>query len=284
MKNKLKIELITGVWKNFCTIESYTKSQKSKPAEMKCKNCGINLESLTTNPALVFVTGELNKTVCEECANKFINEYSKRDLEKEKLTMKSEKELMIQQIRDLGNYNENSYFNREKLEDKKIEDLHKIYDEYKAKKDKKDRIDAIVISEEDFKIDQYLIDDYDVYQSKYLKCEEQIEEYFKSNGKDFLEADQDGAESETTLIVKIGKKYYEVDIEAEIGRECCDNCADVYFIDEISKVTWKEIDKPLPKDKIKFTYSFELNKDHKNFLDNFLRENNFKFVEKTNEN
>lgn len=284
-KDKLKIDLITGVWKNFCTIEGYTKSWKSKPAEMKCKNCGINLETLTTNPALVFATGEVNKVVCDECANKFIDEYSKRDLEKERISMKSEKELMIQQIRDLGNYNENFYYNREKLEDKKIEDLHKIYDEYKAKKDKKDRIDAIVISEEDFKIDQYLIDDYDVIQDpKYLKCEEQIEEYFMDCGKEFLEADQDGAQDEAEVIIKIAQKYYNVTIKAEIGRECCDNCADVYYIEKIESVEWEEIEKPLPKDKIKFTYSFELNKDHKNFLDNFLRENNFKFVEKTNEN
>jgi len=84
------------------------------------------------------------------------------------------------------------------------------------------------------------------------------------------------------LVIKISDKFYEVKIIADIQSSKQDRGDRLYWVESIGSVTYKEIDKPLPKEKEIYTYSFELNKDEKNYLEDWLIENNYKF--KTNGN
>lgn len=127
-------------------------------------------------------------------------------------------------------------------------------------------------------MEQYLIDDYNVYEdTKYLTEETQIEEYFKDNGYDYFDCGQGYYEEEVDLLLKIQNTYYQVYLQAEIGRSAKQDVGDrIYFVDEISSVTYKEINKPLPKLKTIKTYTLELSKEKENILNAFLLNNNIK--------
>lgn len=93
-------------------------------------------------------------------------------------------------------------------------------------------------------MEQYLINEYNVFEDEnYLTNKNQIEEYFK----------------------------------AEIGSSRQDYGEDLYFIDYIDSVTYKQIDKPLPKEKQKVKYELLLTKEQKKLLEDYMEEIHIEF-------
>ena len=133
-------------------------------------------------------------------------------------------------------------------------------------------------SKEDWEIEEYLISQYNVYQDEnYLTHESQIEEVFKDIGSEYLECGQGYCQDEVEIIVKIGKKFYNVNIHAEIGSAKQDRGDRLYWVEDIDRVTYEEIEKPKFKEELYYIYKIKLNKDTKILLENLLKENSFEF-------
>jgi len=127
-------------------------------------------------------------------------------------------------------------------------------------------------------MEQYLINEYNVFEDEnYLTNENQIEEYFKDNGRDWLDCGQGYARNEAEIICKIGEKFYNVSIEAEIGSSKQDYGDRLYCIDYISYVKYEEINKPLPKEKKRVKYELLLTKGQKKLLEDYMKEIHIKF-------
>ncbi|ASA22669.1 hypothetical protein [Paenibacillus donghaensis] len=126
-------------------------------------------------------------------------------------------------------------------------------------------------------MEKYLQEDYDVYESKYLTDKSEIVEYFEDCGREFFNCGQGYYEDEVSLICKIGDKFYDVEIQAEIGSAKQDIGDRLYWVDGINTVEYNEINKPLPKDRTIYTYELELTNDQRTILEDFMQENNIKF-------
>lgn len=127
-------------------------------------------------------------------------------------------------------------------------------------------------------MEKYLIEQYDVIEDKnYLTSEDDIKDYFDDNGRDFLECGQGFYQDEAEAICKVGDKFYEVTIEAEIASAKQDVGDRLYWVDNISNVTYKEIDKPEPLSKEKVQYNLMLTSQQKYALERFMKENYIEF-------
>ena len=156
-----------------------------------------------------------------------------------------------------------------------VEELERTLKSCIERKEDSDKLDAIKISEEDLILEDYLKDDYSVVVSKYLKCVDQIEDHFKSDYHDMFDCGQGYYQEDAQAICKIGKKFYAVDILAEIGSAKQDMGDRLYWVERIEKVTWSEIEKPLPKEKKTHSYSFQLSDDDKNRLEQVIKDAGF---------
>ncbi len=274
---KLKFKGVTKVRKNFTTKESWLRIKKKKK-DLKCENCGRFHEEMPGDIGVIAAPGMLNKHVCNECCDAYIFAGAD-DIEAKINQNKTRKSELIEGISATG-YKVGYY--GKKLEDRSIEDLEKLYAEQKAIKTEKDRIEAMVISEEDAFMEPYLKDDHGVIQdTKYLKCEEQIECYFKEDYHDLFDCGQGYFQDTAKVIIKIAKKFYEVTITAEIGSAKQDVGDRLYWPESIEKVEWNEIPKPEPKEYQTYDYSFSLNPDQKTGFDSLLRDNGFKPLDKS---
>lgn len=127
-------------------------------------------------------------------------------------------------------------------------------------------------------MEQYLKDEYDVYEDEnWLKNENQIEDYFIDNGGDWLECGQGYYQDETDILCKVGDKFYSVHINAEILSARQDRGEDLFWVESISSVKYKEVEKPKPKGKSFVKYELNLTKDQKEDLENYMKELNIKF-------
>lgn len=273
-ESKLKFapELVESVRLNMIKKESWLKVRNRKKSDKCCSNCKREYEHIDTDIALMLIPGQVNKHVCHYCGSKYIS-LGAEDIEKKINEAKMKKDELIEKIRSLGNYRESGLYST-KLDDIAIAKLETIYTEKKAEKEESDRIKAIVLPA--IETEEYLIKEYGVIENtKYLKCEEQIEDYFKDDYHDLFDCGQGYFQEEATVICKIGEKFYDVLIIAEQGSAKQDRGDRLYWVESIEKVTWKEIDKPMPKKKITFSYEFTLSQDEKSALDSYLKERNF---------
>lgn len=273
---KFAPELVRSVRLNMIKKESWLKVRNNKKSYKECSNCKREYEHIDTDIALMFIPGLTNKHVCHDCGSKYIS-LGAEDIEKKINEAKAKKDDLIEKIRSLGNYREDGYHST-KLDDIEIAKLEIIYTEKKAEKEESDRIEAIVLPV--IKIEEYLIKEYGVIENvKYLKCVEQIEDYFKDCGYDLFDCGQGYFQDKANATCKISEKFYDVLIVSEIGSAKQDRGDRLYWVESIEKVTWKEIDKPMPKEKLTFSYTFTLSSDKKQSLDSCLKENGIEFTE-----
>ncbi|MEK5036250.1 hypothetical protein MKY96_32895 [Paenibacillus sp. FSL R7-0302] len=96
-------------------------------------------------------------------------------------------------------------------------------------------------------MEQYLKDQYGVIEDEnYLQNEADIVSFF-SDGHEYFETGQGYYEEEVTKICKIGDKFYEVDMLAEIGSAKQDRGDRLYWVEHIKKVDYCEITKPIQR-------------------------------------
>ncbi|ATF13518.1 hypothetical protein A616_16500 [Brevibacillus brevis X23] len=122
-------------------------------------------------------------------------------------------------------------------------------------------------------MEAYLEEQYDVFEDEnYLTQESDIVQYFTDSGREFFDCGQGYYQDEAELICKVSDKFYKVKIEASIVGEKRDVGDKLYFVDEIKSVTYEEIEKPEPKEKVSVTYQLELTEQQKSALENFMRQ------------
>jgi hypothetical protein len=272
---KIKFPKATMVRKNMFAKELWLKGT-SKKKNIRCENCGIYYAEVKGDIGMISGPSLPNKHICGECGDAYIAAGAE-DLEAKAKTKRCRRETLIKKIRKIG-YTVGFYEKR--IEDRTIEELEKLHASQVQIKDRQNRIDKIVITEEESFMESYLEKDYGVIQDvEFLKSEEQIEGYFNDDYGDLFDCGQGYSQDKAKVIVKIANKFYEVTIFAEIGSAKQDRGDRLYWVESIKKVRWKEIPKPEPKEYTVYNYSFLINPDQKKILDIFLRENGFKPVE-----
>lgn len=97
-------------------------------------------------------------------------------------------------------------------------------------------------------LEEYLIKQYEVHEDKsYLQDVSDIEDYFKDNGYDYFDCGQGYYQDDADVIVHIANKFYLVTMEAEISSQKQDRGDRLYFVEDIVRVEYREIDKPEKK-------------------------------------
>lgn len=130
-------------------------------------------------------------------------------------------------------------------------------------------------------MEDYLKKQYNVqYDPEYLATEEDIIPYFKDNGREYFDCGQGYYEDEISLLAKVGDKFYQVFIEAEIMSAKQDYGERLYWIEDVRDVTFKEVSKPVEHTADTFSYKLELTAAQKSKLESFLDDNEIKVVSK----
>lgn len=127
-------------------------------------------------------------------------------------------------------------------------------------------------------MEKYLVDQYEVIEDKkYLTDVSDIEDYFEDIARDHMECGQGFYQDEAEFICKIGDKFYEVNVFAEIGSAKQDVGDRLYWIDGFEKITYREIDKPAPKPTNKISYIFDITATQESEIDGYLETKNITF-------
>ncbi|MEK4006455.1 hypothetical protein [Paenibacillus sp. FSL H3-0333] len=127
-------------------------------------------------------------------------------------------------------------------------------------------------------MEQYLIDEYDVFEDEnYLKIEEEIKDYFMDGGREFFDCGQGYCQEQAEVTCKVGDKFYNVIINAEVGSAKQDIGDRLYWIEDISNVLYEEIEKPQPRERVDITYNLNITKSQKYSLERFMKENKMVF-------
>lgn len=273
-ETKAKFSNVTAVRTDMFKKEMWLKV-RSKKADQKCLNCS-GLYSDSKGEVSLLMCSDGNKHICLKCAQFYIDRGAE-DSSKIILNLNAKKESLISEINSTGLYRK-GYYTKD-LKEMSIAELEETAICYSQKKELKDYIDSIVISKEDSKIEEYLIKDHDVLQdTEYLKCQEQIEDYFKDCGRDYFDCGQGYYQDSHHQIIKIKNKYFMVDIYADIGSAKQDIGDRLYWVEGIEKVEYNKIEKPKPLERESITLTLSgASSEEKERLTDFIKENNWTF-------
>ncbi len=132
-------------------------------------------------------------------------------------------------------------------------------------------------------MDKYLIEQYGVIEDKkWLKDVSDIEDYFEDIARDYMDCGQGYYQDEVDFICKIGDKFYNVDVCAEIGSAKQDVGDRLYWIDSINRITYHEIKKPEPKPVTSISYNVTVTSDQMTEIDDYLESKNIVFEKEDN--
>ena len=90
--------------------------------------------------------------------------------------------------------------------------------------------------------------------SRYLCEESDIVPYFKDCGIDFFDCGQGYSQDEASVIVAIHETFYKVIMKASIMSAKQDRGDRLYWVEDITSVTYEEILKPEPKSEEIYTF------------------------------
>jgi len=269
---KFKKEDIWQVKRNMFKGKDWL-SKKTKKKDLKCSNCNTPFTNESKIALMSFNDLSKNTHLCDVCAKAYI-ELGAIDInEIEKKNIQEKKEL-LKQIKD--NYILMDYSNQE------IKRLLKGFSTYKKvelqvelKETEKETARYLQLKAIDPRtwsiLEDYLIEQYSVIEDKYsLKSTDQIENYFTDVGPDYFECGQGFYNLKQEVIVHIANKFYLVTIHADIGSSKQNVGDRLYWVDCISKVEYKEIDKPKKKLKEKKNYQIKLTEIEQKKLEAYL--------------
>ncbi len=273
--SKIKQEDVNQVKIDMITTEAWLRN-RTKVKESKCQNCSTKWVDVEGEVALVTRHRKPNVTVCRKCAQKFITGGA-IDVNKAQKSRYEIKEELILEILELnpGAKRTGNYFSSMDLDSKDIESLTKQVTVLRAKRDKQLAIEEAI--KRDFvetPTEQYLINEYQVFESEYLKHELQLEDYPFTDIDGLFDCGQVYATYEEELLVKIGNRFYDVTITVEVNSSKQDIGDRLYWVEGIESVTWERTEKPKPKEREYFSITGKYTKDQIEQIDNLL--NSFK--------
>jgi len=205
MKQKFNPEIIYQVDKNFTDKKSWLKF-RTKVKDQKCANCGkLFIEDNYDRVGLAKIKGSPNIAICSECSDLFIS-FGAVDIVKKREEIKNKKESLINLILGIPNHqykqgHTNSWNESKDLDLKKEDELQIIYDKLKKDYDNELRIKKeIEYNWKDVPLEQYLIDDYNVFENKQgLKHIDEIESYFNDCAVEYFDCGQGYYENEKNI-------------------------------------------------------------------------------------
>lgn len=242
---------VYGARTDMLDLEGWLKV-RTKKKDSKCSDCKTPYIEIGERISLVQIPGEVNRHTCKKCALKHIAKGA-IDFTKQLEETKMNKQELIDKIMAVPGHGyaltHSNYYNKYlNLTLQDIPKLEAILAKVLEAKAKQDEIDEDIVKYVDTPTEPYLKKEYDVYENKnYLKSPLQIVEYFKDRGADHFDCGQGYSQEEADILVKIGDKFYEVHMEAEIEGAKQDRGDRLYWVEKISSVTYKEVPKPLPK-------------------------------------
>ena len=246
---------------------------KTKKKDLKCPECKRLYEEIGEKVALMTLHEKPNTHLCNDCGRKYI-EVGAIDISKQRSDNKIKKEALIKEILSMKQFSNIKEISLKELEEM-LPDIREIHNK---EVERQRLIKESQPSKEDWEIEQYLIDQYDVYQDEeYLTSEYQIKENFSEYVSDYFDCGQGYYEDEAVIIVKIGKRFFEVTIKAEIGNSWQAQGDKLYFVEKVESVKYIEIDKPKKKEKVFYEYSIEMKEKEKVLLDEYMNKNKIKF-------
>jgi|SRR5690625_2168006 len=128
-------------------------------------------------------------------------------------------------------------------------------------------------------MEKYLVEQYGVIEdNNHLTDVSDIEEYFGDAARESLECGIGYYQDEVEFICKIGDKFYEVQVTAEIGSSKLENGDRFYWVEDIDSVTYQEIEKPKPKEKKEVNFKLSLTKEQEQAVIDFLKKNNISIL------
>lgn len=80
-----------------------------------------------------------------------------------------------------------------------------------------------------------------VEDEKYLKDESEIVEYFTDDGRKFFDCGQGYSQDHAEVVAKIKDRYFFVEIDAEVWGAKQDIGDKLYWVEEITNVSYKEV-------------------------------------------
>lgn len=252
MKPKIS-QVVKQVALDFCPTDSWLKTRK-KAKDLKCENCGIMHADAEGEIALATVVGRVNAHICEKCGKDFIQRGAE-DIKSKRDKYNNEKENLIESILQFNSryVRSGAHWSSYNLEDKKLDELQEIHDALKLEDDKLKLIEELIKKEYiETPTEQYLIDQYNIHEYKGLRHHLEIEKYFRNCGLDLFETGQGFYEDEVEILVKIGNKFYDVTVYANIESSKQDRGDRLYWVESIRDVSYTETTKPEEKAK---TYS-----------------------------
>jgi len=269
MMGNYKKEEIDKIYLKAISIGGWL-SGKTNKKEFYCSECGKNYEEIGERVARAFLKNGTNIGMCNECGRKYIElgvlDGRQGNRDRQELI---DKVLYFKKIRN--------------IEDKTWDELSQLLIEVKKENDEYIKRQRLIKesqpNEEDWKIEQYLIDQYNIYQDKkYLTSEYEIKEHFLENGYYLFECGQGYYEEEVVLIAKIGKRFFEVTVYAEIDASWQDRGGRLYWVESIEKVEYVEIDKPIKKEEVYYDYSIKMKESGKELLEEYFKRKNIEFI------
>ena len=259
------------------TTESWLKVKKKKDTFCsKCKKNYIDLNE--SHVGFAIIEGTTNKHICQNCAAD-LKALGGKDMDKALEQHKFKKESIIERLNEL----EYKIW-RGELSDLKIEELEKHLEVAEEKESKRLAIEKDILNYVETETEDYLIDQYKVVENKeWLKTPLQIEDYFLDCGTEYFECGQGFAQDEAYLIVKIGSKFYNVRIKAQIESSKQDFGDRLYWVEGFESISHSEIPKPQPKPVQSFIFNVNAIDEKLQRLKTFLTENNYTFKINQNE-
>ena len=265
-------------WLNYRTLKR----------DLKCPDCKRLYAEIGEMISRIWVPDKPKQWhTCKDCALKHINKGAIDVLKKRQETQNMKQEL-IQKIMALKGHRyktESTCIYNEcwDLTKKDISKLEEIYEECVIEDSRLNLIEEDMLNYVETETEAYLIKDYNAVENKkYLRSPLQIEDYFKEydDSSEYFECGQGYAQEEAELLVKIGNKFYNVKLHAGICSAKQDRGDRLYWVENIRKVEYAEVDKPLPKQRTQRTVILsEVSDEDMEGLMEYLRENNLKAKE-----
>jgi len=265
-KNNGKVRL--GMFK----LDSWVKC-KTKKSDLKCKACKQLYSDVGKDIAGIQIPGKGVEPRCNDCGEGLI-EAGWEDISIKINEIKNKKEELQKFI--LSNSSswvlKGSYGGYRDLCDESTEQLEKIKVGIEQELEKERLIEEDIKNYVHTETEDYLSKDWDVYEDTvYLKSPLQIESHFKDIGHEYIECGQGFSQDEAEVLCKIGDKFYNVEITAEVVGAKQDVGDKLYWVESITSVTYKQVDKPLPKTRSGYVYVMTLSDEEKDKLDNYIK-------------
>lgn len=272
---------VYGVRFNMCHLDSWLNTHPRKKDQI-CMDCKQSLKLIGQPVSFVQIPMQPNRHICYNCAQIHVNNgaVNFNEIIQQRKQIKQD---LIEKIEQMIS-NTKSYYRQpvthKKLIDCDIEQLQTVYEQcLRLYSREQDILQDIKDNFVDTPTEQYLVDQYEVYECSELQSHLQIIDHFKqTDSHDFFECGQGYSTDHVQKLVKIGKDFYNVNIHAEISSAKQDRGDRLYWVEKISNVTYQQIPKPLPLPTIHNVISLnDMTPKQWNDIQTFLKHNNIKW-------